>query len=76
MADAKKPARPVGPKRVLVLVDRSKLPEGSSAEQVKSAIVGVATNPSEALDKCDANPNLTFVRLTIPKGTRAPSAKK
>lgn len=76
MADAKKPARPVGPKRVLVLVDRSKLPEGTTADVVKGAIVGVATNPSEALDKCDSNPNLTFVRLTIPKGTRAPSAKK
>lgn len=73
-ADKTKAPRNVGPKRVLVLIDRTKLPEGTSADQVKAAVVGAATNPSDALDRCDANPNLTFVRVTLPKG--APRAQK
>lgn len=74
-SDPNKPKRPVGPKRVLVLIDKSKLPEGVTNEAVKQAIVGVATNPNDALDACDKNASLTFVRLTVPKQERAAKSK-
>lgn len=61
--NAPKQKRTLGPKKLFIMIDRSKFADGVDP---KSAILGVHSNPNSALDAADANPGVTFVRFTVP----------
>lgn len=60
--NAPKVKRTLGPKKFYVMLDRTKFADGVDP---KSAVTGVYSNPNEALDAGDANPNLTFARVIV-----------
>lgn len=66
--NAPKVKRNLGPKKLYVMIDRSKLAEGVDAKSVVSAVY---SNPNDALDAGDSNPNLTFARVLVSKKAQA-----
>ena len=64
-----KQVRKVGPQKLFVILDASKLQEGVKGQDVVKDIV---RNPNAMFDMITDNPGLVFARITVkPRGTVA-----